>query len=184
MRALVSTKIGGPDALVIEQFDDPLPQPHEVVVSIKACGINFPDTLIIRDKYQIKPERPFAPGGEWAGVVEQIGAHVTHLKIGDRVAATTLHGGLSEKRAVDAKACIPLPDEMNFADAASFFLTYATTYYGLKIRGDIKRGETLLILGATGGLHSSDRTWKAFRCARHCRGVVTRKGRDCKTGWC
>lgn len=152
MRALVSTKIGGPDALVIQDFPDPVPQAHEVLVAIKACGVNFPDTIIIRDKYQIKPERPFAPGGEFAGIVEQVGSTVEHLKVGDRVAATTLYGGMSEKRVVEAKACIPLPDDMNFADAASFFLTYATTYYGLKIRGEIKRGETLLILGATGGL--------------------------------
>ena len=152
MRALVSTEIGGPDQLVIQEFPDPVSQAHEVLVSIKACGVNFPDTIIIRDQYQIKPERPFAPGGEFAGIIEQVGSDVTHLKVGDRIAATTLFGGMSEKRVVDAKACIPIPDEMNFADAASFFLTYATTYYGLKMRGAIKRGETLLILGATGGL--------------------------------
>ena len=123
MRALVSTEIGGPDQLVIQEFPDPVPQAHEVLVSIKACGVNFPDTIIIRDQYQIKPERPFAPGGEFAGVIEQVGSDVTDLKVGDRIAATTLYGGMSEKRVVDAKSCIPIPDDMNFADAASFFLT-------------------------------------------------------------
>jgi NADPH2:quinone reductase len=152
MRALVSTTIGGPDQLELQTFPDPVPQAHEVLVDVKACGVNFPDTLIIRDKYQIKPERPFAPGGEWAGVVVEVGADVTHLKVGDRIAATTLYGGMCERRVVEESACIPIPDDMPFADAASFFLTYATTYYGLKMRGTIKPGETLLILGATGGL--------------------------------
>ena len=152
MRALVSTTIGGPDQLELQIFPDPVPQAHEVLVDVKACGVNFPDTLIIRDKYQIKPERPFAPGGEWAGVVVEVGTDVTHLKVGDRIAATTLYGGMCERRVVEESACIPIPDDMPFADAASFFLTYATTYYGLKIRGAIKPGETLLILGATGGL--------------------------------
>ena len=152
MRALVSSTIGGPDQLELQTFPDPVPQAHEVLVDVKACGVNFPDTLIIRDKYQIKPERPFAPGGEWAGVVVQVGTDVTHLKVGDRIAATTLYGGMCERRVVEESACIPIPDDMPFADAASFFLTYATTYYGLKMRGTIKPGETLLILGATGGL--------------------------------
>lgn len=152
MRALLSTTIGGPDQLEVKILPDPVPAAHQVLVNVRACGVNFPDTLIIRDKYQIKPARPFSPGGEWAGVVEAIGADVTHLKLGDRVAAMTLFGGMREKQIVDAKACIPLPDAMPFDHAASFFLTYATTYYGLKIRGQIKQGERLLILGATGGL--------------------------------
>ena len=101
MRALVSTTIGGPDQLVLQTFPDPLPLAHEVLVDVKACGVNFPDTLIIRDKYQIKPERPFAPGGEWAGVVVEVGADVTHLKVGDRIAATTLYGGMCERRVVE-----------------------------------------------------------------------------------
>ena len=152
MRALVSHQIGGPDQLAVIEHAVPEPAKDEVRVRVHACGVNFPDTLIIRDRYQIKPERPFSPGGEWAGVIDRVGAGVTHLKVGDRVAATTLYGGMCEQRVVAASACIPLPEDMPFEDAASFFLTYATTYYGLHQRGTLKRGETLLILGATGGL--------------------------------
>ena len=104
MRTLVSTVVGGPDQLELQTFPGPAPQAHEVLVDVKACGVNFPDTLIIRDKYQIKPQRPFAPGGEWAGVVAQVGADVTHLKAGDRIAATTLYGGMCEQRVVEDAA--------------------------------------------------------------------------------
>ncbi|CAN5372274.1 NADPH:quinone oxidoreductase family protein [soil metagenome] len=152
MKAVLSKTVGGPETLVLEELPDPVAGPGQVVLAVKACGVNYPDVLIIEDKYQFKPQRPFAPGGEVAGVIESLGEGVTALKIGQRVLASSGHGGMAEKLLVDAARCTPIPDSMPFDEAAAFILTYGTSYYALKDRGRLKAGETLLVLGAAGGV--------------------------------
>ena len=152
MKAMLSTRVGGPDTLELKDLPDPVAKAGEVVVAVKACGVNYPDVIIIEDKYQFKPERPFAPGGELAGVVESVGEGVTSLKVGDKVIGQAGWGGMAEKIALDAKRCTPMPDGMPFEEAAAFFLTYGTSYYALKQRASIKPGESLLVLGAAGGV--------------------------------
>jgi len=152
MKAVLSKSVGGPETLVIEDLADPVAGAGEVLLSVKACGVNYPDVLIIEDKYQFKPARPFAPGGEVSGVVEAVGEGVTHLKVGDRVIGSTGWGGMAQKLTLDAKRCIPMPDSMPFSEGAAFIMTYGTSHYGLKQRGDLKPGETLLVLGAAGGV--------------------------------
>lgn len=155
MRAILSKAVGGPETLVLEDVDDPTPGKGEVVIEVKAVGINFPDTLIIEDKYQFRPQRPFAPGGEIAGIVESVGEGVTALRRGDRVAAMTGWGGLSERVAVHAGRCLKIPAEMPFDEAAGFIMTYGTVYYALKDRAQLKAGETLFVPGAAGGIGSA-----------------------------
>ena len=152
MKAVLSKTVGGPETLVLEERPDPVAEPGKVVLNIKACGVNYPDFLMIQDMYQFKPERPFAPGGEVAGLVEAVGDGVTHLKPGQRVLASTGWGGMAEKALVDANRVVPIPDAMPFDEAAAFMMTYGTSYYGLKDRGELKPGETLLVLGAAGGV--------------------------------
>ena len=152
MRALVSKAPGGPETLVIETMPDPVAGPGQVVVAVKACAINYPDVLIIEDKYQFRPERPFAPGGEISGVVEAIGEGVTAFAPGDRVLATIGHGGLVEKVVVDAVRLYKLPEGRSFAEGSALLLTYATTIHALLDRGHLKAGQTLLVLGAAGGV--------------------------------
>lgn len=152
MKAVLSKVIGGPETLVVEDLPDPTAKDGEVVIRVHACGVNYPDVLIIEDKYQFRPERPFAPGGEVAGVIESIGAGVTHLKVGDRVIGSTGWGGMAEKIALAAGRCIPIPDAMPFDEASAFILTYGTSHYALKQRAHLKAGETLLVLGAAGGV--------------------------------
>jgi NADPH2:quinone reductase len=152
MKAVLSKAVGGPETLVLEELPDPVAGPGQVVLAVKACGVNYPDVLIIEDKYQFKPQRPFAPGGEVSGVVESLGEGVTSLKVGQRVLASSGHGGMAEKLLVDAVRCTPIPDSMPFDEAAAFILTYGTSYYALKDRGQLKAGETVLVLGAAGGV--------------------------------
>ncbi|MDR3508016.1 MAG: NADPH:quinone oxidoreductase family protein [Caulobacteraceae bacterium] len=152
MKALLSKTVGGPDSLVIEDLPSPEPKAGQAVIQVKACGVNYPDVLIIEDKYQFKPERPFSPGGEVSGVVKALGEGVTHLKVGQRVLGNTGWGGMAEELALDAARLIPIPDTMPFDEAAAFIMTYGTSYYGLKDRGHLKAGETLLVLGAAGGV--------------------------------
>ena len=152
MKAMLSKSVGGPDTLVFEDLPSPEAKPGHAVVSVKACGVNYPDVLIIEDKYQFKPARPFAPGGEVAGVVKSVGEGVTHVKVGDRVLGNTGWGGMAEELALEAGRLIPIPDAMPFDEAAAFIMTYGTSYYGLKDRGHLKPGETLLVLGAAGGV--------------------------------
>ncbi|HYD86355.1 MAG TPA: NADPH:quinone oxidoreductase family protein [Vitreimonas sp.] len=152
MKALLSTKVGPPEQLEFGEAPDPLAGEGEVVLAVKAAGVNFPDALIIEDKYQFKPERPFAPGGEVAGVVESVGAGVTHVKVGQRVIGSSGWGGYAEKIKLPAARVMPIPDAMPFDEASAFILTYGTSYYGLKDRGQLKAGETVLILGAAGGV--------------------------------
>jgi NADPH2:quinone reductase len=155
MKALLSKVAGGPDTLVLEEVADPSPRPREVVVRVAACGVNFPDSLIIEDKYQFKPPRPFAPGGEIAGVIESIGAQVSRFRVGERVLASPGSGGMAEKVAVAEDRVMPIPDAMPFDEAASLLFTYGTTYHALKDRAHLKAGQSLLILGAAGGVGSA-----------------------------
>lgn len=152
MRAVLSKVAGGPETLSVEDIMDPTPKAGEVVIEVKAVGINYPDTLIIEDRYQFKPQRPFAPGGEVAGIVDAVGEGVKGVKRGDRVIAVPGWGGLVERLAVPASSLIAIPDGMDFETAAALVLTYATSYYALKDRARLQAGETLLVLGAAGGV--------------------------------
>ncbi|MBY8827701.1 NADPH:quinone oxidoreductase family protein [Hephaestia mangrovi] len=152
MRALLSKAPGGPETLELSEVADPVAGKGQVVVAVKACSINYPDVLVIEDKYQFKPERPFAPGGEIAGVIESVGDGVTGWQPGDRVIAMIGNGGLAEKVAADAHRLYALPDERSFAEGASLLLTYATTIHALVDRGHLQEGQTLLVLGAAGGV--------------------------------
>ncbi|MEL7131863.1 MAG: NADPH:quinone oxidoreductase family protein [Pseudomonadota bacterium] len=152
MHAMLSTAPGGPETLQWTEGPTPDPKKGEVRIAVKAAGVNFPDTLIIRDLYQMKPPRPFAPGGEVAGVVDAVGEAVTHLAKGDRVLAMTGFGGFTTDLCTQATACVKIPDHMPFDEAACFIFTYGTSHYALKDRGALQAGETLLILGAAGGV--------------------------------
>jgi NADPH2:quinone reductase len=152
MKAVLSTSVGGPESLELSELPSPSAKPGWAVVAVKACGVNYPDVLIIEDRYQFKPTRPFAPGGEIAGVVKAVGEGVTHIKVGDRVLGNTGWGGMAEELALEASRLVPIPQSMPFDQAAAFLMTYGTSYYGLKDRGHLKAGETLLVLGAAGGV--------------------------------
>jgi NADPH2:quinone reductase len=152
MKAVLCKAYGPPESLVIEEVESPVPGPGEVVISVKASGVNFPDVLIIQNKYQVKPPLPFSPGSEVAGVIKAVGDQVTHVKPGDEVFAFTVYGGFAEEVKTDAKRLLPIPAGMNFATAAAFGLTYATSDHALRDRGELKAGETLLVLGAAGGV--------------------------------
>lgn len=152
MKALLSQAPGGPETLTVSELPDPTPGKGQVLVAVKACAINYPDVLIIEDKYQFKPPRPFAPGGEIAGVIEAVGEGVTGWEVGDRVVAVTGHGGLVEKLAIEAVRLFRLPEGRSFAEGAALLLTYATTIHALLDRGHLKAGQTLLVLGAAGGV--------------------------------
>ncbi len=152
MKALLSKETGGPETLVVEEVDDPVAGKGQVVVKIAACAINYPDALIIRDMYQFKPERPFSPGGEISGTIESVGEGVTGWAVGDRVLAGVGNGGLREKMAVDAVKLFAVPEGIELVDASALLMTYGTTIHGLKDRGGIKEGDTVLVLGAAGGV--------------------------------
>ena len=152
MQALLSTQVGGPETLVIEDIPSPEPGPGMVVVSVKAVGVNYPDVLIIEDKYQFKPPRPFSPGGEVAGIVTSVGEGVTNIKVGDRVMGNGGSGGMAEELVIDAARLQLIPGDMPFDEASAFIMTYGTSYYALKERAHLKPGESLLVLGAAGGV--------------------------------
>jgi NADPH:quinone reductase len=152
MKALMSTKVGPPETLALMEAPDPVAGEGEVVIAVKAAGVNFPDALMCEDKYQFKPERPFAPGGEVAGIVESVGPGVSAIQVGQRVIGSLGWGGFAEKVKAQAPRVLPIPDAMPFDEASAFILTYGTSYYALKDRGLLKAGETVLILGAAGGV--------------------------------
>lgn len=152
MKAMLSTAPGGPETLELTETPTPDPAKGQVRIRIRAAGLNFPDTLIIRDLYQMKPPRPFAPGGEIAGDVEAIGDGVTNLKVGDRVLALTGIGGFASHILIDANSAVKIPDVMPYEDAACFIFTYGTSHHGLKDRAQLKAGEIVLVLGAAGGV--------------------------------
>lgn len=152
MKALLCEKYGPPESLVIKDLPDPVPGAGEVLVDIKAAGINFPDVLLIAGTYQVKVPPPFVPGNEAAGIVESVGAGVTHVKPGDRVIITPQAGGFAEKCVVSEKLCLPLPDGLSYEQGAGFTITYATSYHALRQSTELKQGETILVLGAAGGV--------------------------------
>ncbi|HEY1143411.1 MAG TPA: NADPH:quinone oxidoreductase family protein [Sphingomicrobium sp.] len=152
MKALLSSEPGGPETLRLSEVPEPTPGPGELLVRVRAAAINYPDVLIIEDKYQLRPPRPFAPGGEIAGEVEAAGGEVQGWSVGDRVVAVTGFGGLSEKIVVPARSAFRLPAERSFAEGSALLLTYATSIHALLDRGRLEAGQTLLVLGAAGGV--------------------------------
>jgi NADPH2:quinone reductase len=152
LKAILCKQFGPPESLVLEDVPSPTPGPGEVVVSMKAASVNFPDVLIIQNKYQFKPPLPFSPGSELAGVVKEVGQGVSNVKPGDRVIAFTTYGAFAEEVKTEATRLLPMPTGMDFPSAASFILTYGTTDHALRDRGRLKAGETLLVLGAAGGV--------------------------------
>jgi len=152
MKALLSKQVGGPETLVLDDLPDPEPREGQAVVRVKACGVNYPDVLIIEDKYQFKPARPFSPGGEFSGIVDKVGPGVTNVKVGDRVLGNLGNGAMAEKIVGDASRLTPMPEGMPFDEAAAFLMTYGTSYYALKDRAFLKPGQSLLVLGAAGGV--------------------------------
>ena len=152
MKALLSRTPGGPETLVLEEIPDPVPGPGQVLIDVRAVGVNFPDLLIIQDLYQIKPPRPFAPGGELAGVVGAVGEGVTNVRLGDRVLVSPVRSAMAEKAIGQAGSCWKIPDAMPFDEASALMLTYGTSQHALKDRAKLKAGETLLVLGAAGGV--------------------------------
>ena len=152
MRALLSREAGGPETLRVEELPDPAPGPGVLLVRVRACASNYPDVLIIADKYQLMPPRPFAPGSEISGEVEAVGEGVAGWKASDRLIAAVGFGGLVEKIVISAKAAIPLPEDRTFEEGSALLLTYATAIHALIDRGRLEAGQTLLVLGAAGGV--------------------------------
>ncbi len=152
MRAIRCTAYGLPSSLVLQEVPALKPASNEIVVFVKACGINFPDTLIIQGLYQLKPDLPFTPGSDISGVVKEVGEAVRHLKPGDEVFGFVSHGGLAEEVIVPSQACFHKPKQMEHHIAASFLMAYGTSYHALKDRAKLAQDETLLVLGASGGV--------------------------------
>jgi len=152
LKAVLCKAYGPPESLVIEDIPSVVPGPGEVVISVKAASVNFPDTLIIQNKYQTKPPLPFSPGSECAGVVKEVGAGVTRVRPGDRVMAVTTYGSFAEEVVTPESRLLDIPPGMDFQTASAFTLTYGTSGHALIDRGELKAGETLLVLGASGGV--------------------------------
>src|SRR5216117_3155882 len=152
VKAILCKQFGPPESLVIEELPSPKAGAGEVVVTVKAASVNFPDFLIIQNKYQFKPPLPFSPGSELSGVVKEVGAGVTNVRAGDRVIAFTTYGAFAEEVKTEAARLLPLPEKMDFVTGAAFLLTYATSDHALRDRGALKASETLLVLGAAGGV--------------------------------
>lgn len=152
MKALLSRAAGGPETLEIGELPAPVPGEGQVRIKVRACGINFPDSLIIEDRYQFRPDRPFAPGGEVAGEIDAVGDGVTGFRPGDRVIALTSWGGMAEQVVTTANRCVAMPDGMPYHEGAGLIFTYGTSIHALKQRAALENGETLLILGAAGGV--------------------------------
>lgn len=155
MKAWLCETLDGVDAMQWRDLPTPDPQPGQVRIAVRAASLNFPDLLIVRGKYQVKPELPFVPGSECAGTVEAVGAGVTHLKVGDHVAAIGSTGGFATHACVDAARAIALPPAFDLDDAAAFAFTYGTSHHALIDRGALRAGETVLVLGAAGGVGSA-----------------------------
>ena len=152
MKAILCSQYCGPDELVLSDIPDPVAGDGEVVIAIKAAALNFFDLLMIQGKYQIKPPFPFSPAAEIAGVVESVGAGVTDLKVGDRIAASCGHNGARQKIALPASSCVKIPDNLDFDRAAGVIVIYGTALHALEDRADPKPGETLVVFGAAGGV--------------------------------
>lgn len=152
MRALVCNEYGPPESLVIEDHEDPVPGEGQLLVDVAAAGINFPDILAIAGKYQVKTPTPFVAGNEAAGVVSAVGRDVSQFAVGDKVIINTLGGAFAEKCIAQAHAATPLPEELSFEQGAGFSVTYGTSYHALKQSANLQPGETVLVLGAAGGV--------------------------------
>jgi len=150
MRAIICTRFGAPEQLAVREIPSPTPKPNEIVLAVKAAGVNFRDVLSIHDKYQVRPELPFCPGCEAAGLVTQVGRDVRTWKVGDRVAAFTMWGAFADETPVDERFVVRIPDAMDYRTAAAFLLSYGTADHGLRDRARLAPGETLLVLGASG----------------------------------
>lgn len=151
MKAIISKAPGGPETLSLEEVPSPRMGKRDVLIDVKAAATNYPDVLIIQDQYQFKPPRPFAPGGEFAGVVKAVGEEVTRWKVGDRVFGNSTHGGYAQEAVLNEFRALGIPEGMSFEDASCLLMTYGTTQHALKDRGHLKPGETLLVIGAAGG---------------------------------
>jgi NADPH:quinone reductase len=170
MKALVCHAYGPIDSLTLEEIPNPQPGAGEVLVGVRACGINFPDLLLVQGKYQLKPTPPFSPGGEVAGVVEAVGPNAGPLRAGDRVLAMGAFGGLAEKFVADPSRIVVLPEKLDFVRACCLPTVYGTTLHALRDRAQLRVGETLLVLGAAGGVglaavqssrrHRARKNWK------------------------
>ena len=185
MKAVLCKAYGPPETLVLEEIPSPKPKKGEIVITVKACGVNFPDTLIIEGKYQFKPEPPFSPGSEVAGIVKEVGEGVKHLKEGQKVFALTVYGGYAEEVVADARTTFPIPPGMSFDHAAAFSMTYGTSYHALFDRANIQEEETMLVLGAAGGVGLTAVELGALKGAK----VIAAASTDEKTGsmpgiWC
>jgi NADPH2:quinone reductase len=152
VRAVLCKAFGPPESLVVEDIPSPTPGPGEVVISVRAASVNFPDVLIIQNRYQFKPPLPFSPGSEAAGVVKDVGEGVTNVKPGDRVMAVTIYGAFAEEVKTEARRILPIAGGMDDVTASAFVLTYGTSDHALRDRGQLHAGETLLVLGAAGGV--------------------------------
>jgi NADPH2:quinone reductase len=152
MKALIAETLGPPETLRVVEWPEPAAGPGEAIVEVAYAALNFFDTLIIEGRYQAKPTPPFSPGGEVAGVVEAVGAGVDGLKVGDRVLAMAIYGGMAEKLAADASQVVRIPDSVDFASASCVATAYGTTVHALRDRAHLQKGETLLVLGAAGGV--------------------------------
>jgi len=152
MKAIVCKAFGPIDGLVLEEVADPAPGPGQLAIEVHAAGVNFPDGLTVRGEYQVKPAFPFIPGIEVAGIVSALGAGVTQFAVGQRVLALVNLGGFAQSVAADAAATLAIPDAMDFATAAGFMLVYGTSLHAVATRGRLRAGETLLVLGAAGGV--------------------------------
>lgn len=152
MKAVVCNRFGGPEVLRLQDLTDPSPAPGEVLVKVQACAVNFPDLLTIQDRYQFKPGLPFVPGSEVSGVITAVGSGVDGLGVGDRVIGSASVGGLAENAVVNAEAVFPLPEGIGPEDAAGLLYAYGTSYYALRDRADLQRGESLLVLGSAGAV--------------------------------
>ncbi|EAQ64572.1 oxidoreductase, zinc-binding [Marinomonas sp. MED121] len=151
MKAIMCHEFAPIDALTYEEVPDPTPNEYEIIIVVAACGINFPDGLLVQGLYQMKPEHPFSPGSEVTGTISQLGAKVKHLKLGQRVIGLTMTGGYAQKVAINSRMVLPLPDTISFEQGAGLITAHATAHHGLKQRANLKKGETLLVTGASGG---------------------------------
>lgn len=152
MKAILCKSWGLPETLVVEELPDVVPGPGEIAIDVQAAGVNFPDVLVIQNKYQFKPELPFTPGSELAGIVRAVGEGVTQFKQGDKVLAFVSQGAFAQQIAVPAKMAMPMPPGLDFDTAAAVTLTYGTSHHAVVDRAQLKAGETMLVLGAAGGV--------------------------------
>jgi NADPH2:quinone reductase len=180
MRAVRVHELTGPSALRVDDVPDPTVGPGQVLIEVRACGVNFPDVLLSRGLYQFKPSLPFSPGGECAGIVREVGAGVTSVAPGDRVAATIVNGGFVEKICLPEQAVTKLPDAVSFEVGAATLLTYATTYHALVDRAQLAAGDKLLVLGAAGGVGAAACEIGALLGAR----VIAAASSDDKLAFC